>query len=419
MMNPAIDMCDLRESQAMQSATALVSITPEYGKRKNSEKLDIGNIEKEFWQEWSAMGDRLYRCCLKLMNFNPTAAEDALSQAMLHAWEKVHNYAGKIGNLKGWLMQVTRNFCIDVLRKESRQAVGIEDIEWVGDTGEMGHRSSVELPEMVLEREERSIEIRRAVDSLPEKMRDTFILHFYSELSHNEIVERQGISYDCVCKRISMARKKLKQMLRGYFIASQVEGGNMSQSPPKMEERPPRRSPAGGDGNEMATVRGETEEVFVDAVEIPEMVLRTVESRERVEVMIPDAETVSAEADVDVADSLESVEVVGEEISDVAGVCGEKELLPYLPGVLSPLSLELTMRRDELSLAPLPEWGREMLAGCLIGEVIGPEMSEGHKGAVGNWWRRSVGRLCSYLDVVGVVIRKFFHAPDTSMSIPR
>ena len=34
------------------------------------------------------------------MNFNPTIAEDALSRAMLHSWEKVQNYVGKIGNLK-------------------------------------------------------------------------------------------------------------------------------------------------------------------------------------------------------------------------------------------------------------------------------------------------------------------------------
>ena len=71
-----------------------------YVKRKKSHKSDLGDIEKLFWQEWSTIQDQLYRCCLKLMNFNPTIAEDALSRAMLHSWEKVQNYVGKIGNLK-------------------------------------------------------------------------------------------------------------------------------------------------------------------------------------------------------------------------------------------------------------------------------------------------------------------------------
>ncbi len=56
-----------------------------------------------------------------------------------------------------------------------RGAVGVDDIEWVGDTGEMGVASAVELPEMVLERDERSVVIRRAIASLAERMRETFI----------------------------------------------------------------------------------------------------------------------------------------------------------------------------------------------------------------------------------------------------
>ena len=418
-MNKANKNRGLTESQDMEPATVKVSITPETQKRKKSHKSDLGDIEKEFWQEWSAIQYQLYRCCLKLMNFNPTNAEDALSRAMLHCWEKVQNYVGKIGNLKGWLMQVTRNFCYDIIRQESREAVGVEDIEWVWDTGDMGLLSSVESPEMVLERDERSQEIRRAVDGLPDKTRDTFILHYYEELSHNEIVERQGISYDRVCKRISQARKKLQRMLRGYFLMSEVEGGNMSQSPPKMEERRLRRSQEVLIGNEIPKARRETEEVFVDGVEKPEMVEGPVESRKGVEVKILDGVSVSAEADVDVAECSESVELAGEDISDVAGVGGVKELLPILPGVLYPLSHELTMRRDELSFPPLPEWGQEMLAACFIGEVMEPEMSLGHKGEVGFWWRKYVGRLSSIIDVVGVVIRKFFNVPVSSKSLTR
>ena len=77
------------------------------------------------------------------------------------------------------------------------------------------------------------------------------------------------------------------------------------------------------------------------------------------------------------------------------------------------------MRRDELSFPPLPEWGQEMLAACFIGEVMEPEMSLGHKGEVGFWWRKYVGRLSSIIDVVGVVIRKFFNVPVSSKSLTR
>ena len=49
-------------------------------------------------------------------------------------------------------------------------------------------------------------------------MRETFVLHFYQQLSYKEIAQQQEISYNNVCKRISQARKILKEELREYFI---------------------------------------------------------------------------------------------------------------------------------------------------------------------------------------------------------
>jgi len=171
----------------------------------------------QFWEKWTEYQDQLYRCCLKFMNSNPTDAEDALSQAMLKAWEKVQKYAGKIDNLKAWLFKLTSNLCIDIIRKRNRGAVGVECIEWVGDTEEIGIGSNIASPESCLEREEKSTEIQHAIANLPETLRDTFRLHFYQELTHTEIAQRQGISYDNVCRRIYRARKQLKEKLSGYF----------------------------------------------------------------------------------------------------------------------------------------------------------------------------------------------------------
>ncbi len=171
----------------------------------------------EFWQQWQELQDSLYRCCLKLMNFNATDAEDALSQAMLKAWEKVQKYAGKIDNLKAWLIQLTRNLCIDIIRQRSKGAAGVESLEWVGVTNNVDTTSAVDSPEKALDKAEKVELIEQAIASLPERLQDTFILHFYQQRSHTEIAEMQGITYDNVCKRISLARKQLKEMLSSYF----------------------------------------------------------------------------------------------------------------------------------------------------------------------------------------------------------
>ncbi|NET42484.1 RNA polymerase sigma factor [Okeania sp. SIO2B3] len=183
-------------------------------KRSNS------GLVYQFWEQWTEHEDMLYRCCLRLMNSNRTDAEDALSRAALKAWEKVQKFEGKITNFKAWSIKLTHNLCIDMIRERSRGAMGVESIELVGDTHILSIASSVESPESFLEREERSIKIRRAIADLPETLRETFILHLYEELTHTEIAERQGISYNNVCRRIYVAKKKLKEKLSDYFLGT-------------------------------------------------------------------------------------------------------------------------------------------------------------------------------------------------------
>jgi len=176
----------------------------------------------EFWQHWQQNQDHLYRNCIKWMGGNPIDAEDALSRAMLKAWEKVQQYRGKIANFKAWVTRLTHNLCVDIHRERSRGANLVEDIEGYGE--ELGWVQGEETPEIVMETGEKREVIRRGIDNLPPRLRETFILYFYQELSYSEIAQRQEISYQNVCKRISQARAILRQELRGYFSGEEERG---------------------------------------------------------------------------------------------------------------------------------------------------------------------------------------------------
>jgi RNA polymerase sigma-70 factor (ECF subfamily) len=187
-------------------------------------------LEKAFWQQWQQYQDYLHRCCIKWMGGNPTDAEDALSRAMLKAWEKVQKYAGEITNFKAWVTRLTHNLCVDIHRERSRGANRVEDIEGYASGEEQGLIPSEDTPESAVETGEKRIVIRRAIDNLPPRLRETFILHYREELSYPEIAQRQEISYDNVCKRISQARKILQEELRGYFI--EEDGTDTDKSVP-------------------------------------------------------------------------------------------------------------------------------------------------------------------------------------------
>nr|WP_293019002.1 sigma-70 family RNA polymerase sigma factor [Moorena sp. SIO3I8] len=185
--------------------------------------------EKEFWQQWQQDQDYLYHRCLRWMGGNPTDAEDALSRAMIKAWEKVQKFAGKIANFKAWLTKLTHNLCVDIHREHGRSANHVEDIEGIRE--EKGLVSCEDTPERALETDEKKIAIRRAIDNLPARLHHTFILHFYQELSYREIAQQQNISYQNVCKRISQARAILREELRGYFIGEDETDPELSVTP--------------------------------------------------------------------------------------------------------------------------------------------------------------------------------------------
>ena len=189
--------------------------------------LDIG---KAFWQQWQQNRDYLYRCCIKWMGGNRTDAEDALSRAMLKAWEKVQKIGVEIDNFKSWLSTLTHNLCVDIHRERSRGVNRVEDIELYASSVEQGLVSFEDTQDCAMESGEKRIVIRRAIDNLPTRLRETFILHFYRELSYQEIAQQQEISYQNVCKRISQARGILLKELRGYFIGE--DGTDTDKSVP-------------------------------------------------------------------------------------------------------------------------------------------------------------------------------------------
>jgi len=175
-------------------------------------------LKRVFWQQWEMYRDYLYRCCMKWMAGNVIDAEDAMSQAMLKAWEKMPKYAIKIANFKYWLTKLTHNLCVDIHRQRSREAKRFEDIDALASLNKEKLISFCETPENTMDTREKRIVIRRAIANLPTRLRETFILHFYEEMSYPEIAQQQDISHENVRKRISQARVILRKDLKGYFI---------------------------------------------------------------------------------------------------------------------------------------------------------------------------------------------------------
>jgi len=175
------------------------------------------DIEKAFWQLWQQNRDYLYRCCLRWMGGNPTDAEEVLSRAMLKAWHKLPDYAEKITNLRAWLTRLTHNLCIDIQRERRRKAMQIEDIEEIAATGNSAFISGLDSPEEALLHHELGQYIRRAIDTLPSRLRNPFILRYCHQIAYQDIAQKLALSLDNVYKRIQQAREILQKRLSRYL----------------------------------------------------------------------------------------------------------------------------------------------------------------------------------------------------------
>jgi RNA polymerase sigma factor (sigma-70 family) len=209
-----------------------------------SKSSSLADINSEFWQLWEKYQDYLYRCCHRWMG-NPTDAEDALSRAMLKAWEKFRDGTDGIKNFKAWLIRLTRNLCVDIYRERNRGARQVESLSAVGNEAEF--ISEEENPVLAATQQELEKFLRGAIDELPDRLRETFILHFEQEQSYQEIAQHLNISYDNVRKRISQARVILRKSFNEYLGEGKAESDLSVKSQRLLKNPSPNLSPSGGE----------------------------------------------------------------------------------------------------------------------------------------------------------------------------
>lgn len=197
------------------------------------------DIDSAFWKLWQDNQDYLYRGCRKWVG-NPTDAEDALSRAMLKAWEKLRDCTDDIKNFKAWLTKLTYNLCADIHRERNRGAVGVDSLDTIAIGNETELISQEETPVRAAMQRELKLFFIDAIKDLPDRLRETFILHFESGLSYQNIAEQLGISYDNVRKHISQARAILRQRFNENFGE---DGTDSDLSNPKSRVSPQSAKP--------------------------------------------------------------------------------------------------------------------------------------------------------------------------------
>jgi RNA polymerase sigma-70 factor, ECF subfamily len=178
-------------------------------------------IEQEkAWVEDALTGDReafaalveayknpVYNLCYRMLG-TAAEAEDAAQETFVRVYRRLSSYDPE-RKLSSWVLSIASHHCIDRLRRRRLKTVDIEEMpEWQPLVSD---RPQPERQLLDAEREER---VQQLLEHLEPNYRIPLIMHYWNDLSYQEICDATGLSLSAVKSRLHRARLKLAEVMR-------------------------------------------------------------------------------------------------------------------------------------------------------------------------------------------------------------
>lgn len=158
-----------------------------------------------------AVYNRLFRSHSKsIFNYifykfgNEEKAHDAVQEAFVKLWENCAKVTPE--KAKSFVYTVANNLYLNVIKAEKVRMRYAEKAPSATDKVS---------PEYLLEEKQFKEKLDRALDSLPENQRTTFLLNRIDGMKYAEIAEMEGVSVKAIEKRMHLALRSLREMIEG------------------------------------------------------------------------------------------------------------------------------------------------------------------------------------------------------------
>lgn len=167
---------------------------------------------------------KAYSMALQLTR-NASEAEDLMQDTLVKAWRGFESYIPGRPFLN-WLLRIMQRAHLDNRRRDNpiRRAESLNSVisPADGEIQELSVADPVQNPERDALYQESRLELRRALDELPEVYRAAIVLCDLEGLSYSEIAENQKTTVGTVRSRIHRGRKLLRELIlkRGIELPS-------------------------------------------------------------------------------------------------------------------------------------------------------------------------------------------------------
>lgn len=162
-----------------------------------------------------ALYDRFHRQCfafsLRMLGSEPDA-EEAVQETFVRVWRSAGQYDRDRASVAGWVLSITRNLCIDELRRRRRRAPIAPSLDAARD------RPAADRTDEEAERTIMGSQVRAALQALPGEQRSAIELVYYHGLTSHEVGNILGVPAPTVRSRLRLGLLKLGGMLQAQGV---------------------------------------------------------------------------------------------------------------------------------------------------------------------------------------------------------
>jgi RNA polymerase sigma-70 factor (ECF subfamily) len=175
-----------------------------FGSSRDDVALAAAGDGRAFERVYRAHVDRVFSLCVRMVG-DRAKAEDLTQDVFVRAWEKLAGFRGDSA-FGTWLHRLAVNVVLNDRESEGRNRKrhddGIDDM----DTISAGDVRALPVPGL-------SLDLERAIATLPPGARKVFVLHDVEGYTHEEIGEMLGVTAGGCKAQLHRARMLLRRVL--------------------------------------------------------------------------------------------------------------------------------------------------------------------------------------------------------------
>ncbi len=173
-------------------------------------------------------------------------AEDITQDTFLKAYQRLHTLK-QPNRFAGWLYVIANRQCLAWFRQKRLHKQTLENIDTPKANSDAYSRHIVEEKAKTVEQEQQEV-VKKLLETLKESDRTVITLHYFAEMTCEQMSEFLGVSANTIKSRLRRARNRLKQeepMIReaiGNFQISPTLTDNIMQEVSRIKPIPPSTS---------------------------------------------------------------------------------------------------------------------------------------------------------------------------------